>query len=240
MSSIEAAIIGLFAAVVVISFGLQFIVASKLYNDPVLIVLGMMRGTRIFLQGWRRADELKIRDLMQFWTAAIVVLVLMICPVAYIGIQRDPDSDTETINSSSSGTTYNPNASPTPIPYDWQITYPPYGSQVRRGTFLDPIQVEIRGAVQFDPQQIEYFRVHVCEIRNENGNIYPIPCGAEPESKRYEPLPTQDSVLFVLDTSMLMPGPYAIGIGFQHRNSDRYDSPTEQSQDKQVWITIVE
>ncbi|MBZ0317729.1 MAG: hypothetical protein K8L91_15015 [Anaerolineae bacterium] len=238
MSSIEAAIIGLFAAVVVISFGLQFIVASKLYNDPVVIVVSMMRGTRVFLQGWRRADELKIRDLMQFWTAAIVVLVMMICPVAYIGVQRD--SDTETINSSSSGSTFNPNASPTPLPYGWQITYPPYGSQVRRGTFLDPIQVEIRGWVQFDPQQIEFFRVHVCEIRNDNGNVYPIPCGAEQGSERYEPLPTQDSVLFVLDTSMLMPGPYAIGIGFQHRNSDRYDSPTEQRDDQQVWITIVE
>lgn len=240
MSSFESAVIGLFAALVFISFGLQYIIASKLYSDPVIRMVNMTRGLPVFIRGWQHADQLKIKDVMMLWTGVIVVLVLMVCPVAYIGGHSGSGSDTETINSSSSGNTFNPNASPTPIPYDWQITYPPYGSQVRRGTFLDPIQVEIRGWVQFDPQQIEYFKIHVCEIRNENGNTYAIPCGAEVGSERYEPLPTQDSVLFVLDTSMLMPGPYAIGIGFQHRNSDRYDSPAEQGVEKQVWITIVE
>lgn len=240
MSTIGAIIIGLFVSLVIISFGFQLYVASKLYPNPLVALLSISRGTRVFAQGWRRADELKIRDLMQLWTGVIVALVVMICPVAVVAATRDSTPDTDSVNSSGQSPTRNPNASPTPTPYDWQIVYPPYGSQVRRGTFLEPIIIDIRGSVQFDPAQIEYYAVHVCEIETRNNNTYSIPCGAESDSRRYEPQPLPDSVLFQFNTEMLLPGQYAIGVGFQHRNSDRYDGPTEQGVENQVWITIVE
>jgi hypothetical protein len=57
------------------------------------IVLGVLRGTPTFVRGWRRADELGIRDVMVFWSFLVVMLLIPLClTLAIVAIAGPPGS----------------------------------------------------------------------------------------------------------------------------------------------------
>jgi hypothetical protein len=64
----------------VIAFACQIYVSSRVFREEGTshVMRGILRGTRTFIRGWRRADELEIKDIMIFWSIVVGLLLFLI------------------------------------------------------------------------------------------------------------------------------------------------------------------
>ena len=85
----------LFASMLVIliisNFICQIYVATKVF-EGFQVIRGIVRGNRTFIHGWKRANELGIKDIMVFWSIVVASLVLIICTGAAMIANTPPSS----------------------------------------------------------------------------------------------------------------------------------------------------
>jgi hypothetical protein len=82
-----------FGLLIIGNFACQIYVASKVFEGA-QVVRGIIRGTRTFIHGWKRADELGIKDIMIFWSILVAALVFIVCTFGAIFVVNGPPSGT--------------------------------------------------------------------------------------------------------------------------------------------------
>ncbi len=63
--------------IIIGNFVCQIYVASKVFEGA-QVIRGIVRGTRTFIIGWKRADELGIKPVMIFWSIFLSALLLIV------------------------------------------------------------------------------------------------------------------------------------------------------------------
>ncbi len=81
--------VGVFGLFIIGNFACQIYVATKVFEGS-QVIWGIVRGTRTFIHGWKRADELGIKDIMIFWSILLATLLLIICVVTAIVLVNGP------------------------------------------------------------------------------------------------------------------------------------------------------
>jgi hypothetical protein len=144
-------LIGFLILLIIANFVFQIIVAQKVYDNGLQRFLGIMRGTRTFIRGWRFADELKIRDMMVIWSAIVGVLVVWVIAVAILAAVMDINEPT--VSSSAPV----PTIAPTAVTLDGPvcgITRPQSGV-----TIVSNITVE--GFVIINPSYLDFWQLSI-------------------------------------------------------------------------------
>src|SRR5262245_28500124 len=68
----------LFGVLLLGNLSCQIYVATKVFSGA-QVIRGIVRGTRTFIHGWKRANELGIKDIMIFWSILLASLLFMVC-----------------------------------------------------------------------------------------------------------------------------------------------------------------
>lgn len=69
-----------FFLILIGGFACQIYVSSKLNKKQgtLQVVRGIRGGTRTFFQGWQRADELGIKNIMIIWSILVAVMLVIV------------------------------------------------------------------------------------------------------------------------------------------------------------------
>ena len=144
-------LIGFFILLIIANFVFQIIVAQKVYDTGLQRFLGIMRGTRTFIRGWRFADEFQIRDMMVIWSAIVGVLVVWVIAVAIMAAVMNTNESTI------SNSAPIPTVAPTAVMLDGPvcgITRPQTGA-----TIVSNITVE--GFVVINPSYLDFWQLSI-------------------------------------------------------------------------------
>lgn len=198
-----------FGLLVLANFGLQVYVAVKL-NNPFMA----LRGTRVFLRGWKQADALGIRPIMQVWSGVLVLLIVMLCPVALVGAQFGDDEPEPLSTSNQLQPTSGPSPTVPIIPRNYQITFPPPGQVISWGG-NEQFLVEVWGSVYFDPREAEGYFIQLCRnVGISNNQITTGQCNTA-SATFFESVAGPNLLLGSFQPSPFESGDYYLGIGFQ-------------------------
>lgn len=198
MSILEILVIVLFVALVLANFVVQVVVAARLSLNP-------LRGTHVFVQGWKQAKARGMQPLMEVWSYVLVGLIVMLIPVIIVGARSEddvPSTNRQTnVQQPVRSPAPRPTATVTPIVSQWQITYPRNGQVISQQSGT----VEVQGVVYFDPAAISHYSLAL-GYTNRPGSL--------PGGIRYSQSVPNGGIIGRFDPAGYPAGEYILAVAF--------------------------
>lgn len=202
MSDAATVVIVVFITLLIGNFVLQFYVASQLYGAA--FFLKALRGTRVFIDGWKAAKERDIQDLMVLWSGIVAGMIFMLCPVAYYGSQYDPDAESTAVPNEVFRTR-EPTATRPFTGISFEITSPAERDVL--SISANEQYVPVMGSVNYDRRQVDKWEFVISTVGGRNratfGDIH------------YAPIPDSNAQLGELPLWIYEPGVYWITVRFR-------------------------